>query len=1091
MTEFNRVIGRGLINNIDVSKRISNFHLWYMIFAVAFVLFYLSVNAWRQKEKSVECEKVRVFLDHFMVVANCGLVLRCITYFHDEEEVAASYQFSSYAMFIIIFVAMAYMALQLDQAILAEMFGKLCLTGVSLSYPIAIFIAREWSEGRVLLGTVTVTMIFIFILCKWGNQVIANDYFTAGINTGVYVLSLIPLMTSVYIELIHVLNQYRVFVAHPAKYYKAACALLLLVWLGITLLFMKKKLALPEWKTWAFPVCIFGITCLSRQIPISSTYYPDLFEGANASILISDFLNFGKIPNVEHYGGHMMSNVWEGILYGVVNQDYAGAVVSPYSILIVPVLSVLFYYLVKHIWNDTMALFVTLLFPFYSSWCYYGLGMLVCLAVMAYVKKNTYIRGALIWAAFIWCALYRLDLGFAFGIAAMISLTIYLFTTRNRKAARELVLTLIGWGIAGIAAWIILCSAKGLNPLSRLMEFLMVNLSNQNWANSGIGNTGIILFGWSYIIIPFLVAVGLLYTVFSPELRGRIGMEKWILLQIFGWCYFANFSRGLVRHSLGETATYVVIWSGYLFLALFVSNYKNNSKWFLPVFITLILCNTSLVTSTNFSAISIADEFATRPASILESWKPGRFDEDQKGQKSLTYWEQLKKDKEVVQRVMLDEGIEKYIKKYEVLDSLLEDGETFVDFINKTFLYSVLNRECPVYISQSPLQLSGEFMQTAFIKEIEKAPLVLMPVDAENFKASNSLDNITNAYRYYKVAEYIYQNYRPLYQYGWDYAVWCRMEQYKEYKDKLSKAVSSTEYIEKFRTSDELSFGRVELIPEGDAVIASSTGIDPMVMGLQNVLDISPFIGREMMIVIEYETDVSGAMQVFYTKEEKENYQGDQVETVHISGKGKAVFIVPITEHTKLRLDTPEKSQVKLTSLVVKAPCDYIDYGYDGPTVAEDKNGNITYEYTHALHNHFLGHLPRIWAEGDKEHADENPVLAELEKDQEMYRFNPEAISSKSRGNYLKISACYDGNDRDGAYKKDDETLDAEVIFGWDQDGKFVEKYRYKMTFREGKHDYLIRCSTDYYWYLNQVNTVRIQADDVLNEVEVKVLEGD
>ena len=109
---------------------------------------------------------------------------------------------------------------------------------------------------------------------------------------------------------------------------------------------------------------------------------------------------------------------------------------------------------------------------------------------------------------------------------------------------------------------------------------------------------------------------------------------------------------------------------------------------------------------------------------------------------------------------------------------LLDEGETFADFMNKTLLYPVLGYNCPVYVSQSPLQLSGDFTQKEFIKEIKDVPIVLMPVDRENYRCSSSLDGVANAYRYYRVSEYIFRNYRPLCRYGNDYAVWCIPEKY-------------------------------------------------------------------------------------------------------------------------------------------------------------------------------------------------------------------------------------------------------------------------------------------------------------------------
>lgn len=89
------------------------------------------------------------------------------------------------------------------------------------------------------------------------------------------------------------------------------------------------------------------------------------------------------------------------------------------------------------------------------------------------------------------------------------------------------------------------------------------------------------------------------------------------------------------------------------------------------------------------------------------------------------------------------------------------------------------------------------------------------------------------------------------------------------------------------------------------------------------------------------------------------------------------------------------------------------------------------------------------------------------------------------------ISASYDGADTGGLYYDDDEETGTTVIMGKYANGVFKEKCRYAFSIKEGKHDYLIRCSTDYYWYLNDINAVRIQSDGALYDVEMKILEGD
>ncbi len=1116
VTTFGRIIGAGLNADVDVSKRVSNFSHWFILFAVVFTLFYLLSNSFFKKKMSEETEKASKFLKNYMVLANCCLLLKVITYFNDETETTtAVYYFTSYAVMLIALAVLCYIALNLDEKISLRNYVSLNFIGAAISLPLAIMVALEWGKGRVFLGVWFIIVILIILYCKFFLSDVVKKTIERPLEYIALFSSLLPFLTSLYIELIHVMNQYEVFVAHPAKYYKIAIVLFLIVEITIIIGTRNKDIGLDKISRLAAPVFIFGISCLSIQIPISSTYNPDLFEGANYSVLISDFLNFGMIPIVQHYGGHMMSSVWEGIIYGIINGDYYGAAVSPYSFIILPFLVVLFYYLVKEIWDEKQAFFVALLFPFYEFWFYYGLGMLICVAAIAYIKNNTYAGAVLLWGAFVWCALYRLDLGFAFGMALILSLITYVLATKNWKSAKQLGISFAGWGSACGLVWFLICIIKGVNPISRLIEFLMINLSNQNWGYTGIGNVENTVFGWSYIIIPFLVTLALLYTTFSKTMRERIGMDKWILLLIMGWTFFGNFSRGLVRHSLVEMVMICVIWSGYLFLAMFISVYKNDARLFLPAFMVLILCNTLFVQDGNFTDASIAENAMNLPESIVESWKPTRFSEEEFDEAKLaqdrliahggtvdneeklpdwymTYWEQVKFEKRKVQRVELDKNLIRYVKNYEpLMDILLEDDETFVDFMNKSLIYSLLGRKNPVYVSQSPLQLSGEFTQEEFIREISGIPIVIMPIDSENYRASNSLDEVTNLYRYYKVGEFIFQNYTPLCQYGNDYAVWCLNDRKETYIEGIKTLMSGTNYISQLVQTDNIGKENVELSQtETGSVVMKYTGTDPMITELQNIMDISGFVGTEMQVCVDYSTDVDGTMQLFYTTDSDEDYTSDKVITENISGSGTAYFSIPVTEYSRIRLDTPEGSSVELKSLRVQAPIKFIDYGYDGPIANTDGVGNISYSYIDALHNHTIDQLPRIWAEYDKKEAAKNSVVAESLNVDGILVFDPAQIEKKN-GNYCNIALNYDGLDNNGLYENDDEQLVATVIMGNYANGVFAEKCKYNISLKEGRHNYLVRCSTDYYWYLNQINAIKIQTDGIIYDVNVNILEGD
>ena len=58
---------------------------------------------------------------------------------------------------------------------------------------------------------------------------------------------------------------------------------------------------------------------------------------------------------------------------------------------------------------------------------------------------------------------------------------------------------------------------------------------------------------------------------------------------------------------------------------------------------------------------------------------------------------------------------------------------------------------------------------------------------------SKSIDGVPVVLRYYKIAEYLYQNYRPLCSVG-EYAIWCDKEKYNFYNNTLDKSLEQIDY---------------------------------------------------------------------------------------------------------------------------------------------------------------------------------------------------------------------------------------------------------------------------------------------------------
>ena len=147
--------------------------------------------------------------------------------------------------------------------------------------------------------------------------------------------------------------------------------------------------------------------------------------------------------------------------------------------------------------------------------------------------------------------------------------------------------------------------------------------------------------------------------------------------------------------------------------------------------------------------------------------------------------------------------------------------------------------------------------------------------------------------------------------------------------------------------------------------------------------------------------------------------------------------------------------------------------------------------YTGIIHNQSIGHLPQIWAEYDEKNAVENEVITKLIKKNGLYIFENKTFKPDKKGNYLLLTALNDGNEDENVVIK----------LGKYEHGTFEEKYCYTVTMSEGLHDYLIRVSTDYYWYHGKINAVCIenendtsedpQIEENMKNVEMKILKGD
>lgn len=1129
---FARKIGQGFINNRDAGRTFTSFLGWFIIISCVVLGLLLFFDNTSVKRRLRENKESFAFLKVLVAVYAAWMVLYAMSYFRTIGSESVNFLFTNYLFislllgtFIYVFIRFKYSKISFSKYLC----GILALLGLSI--PLSNILFYELESGRTVAG-----IFFILVLCFAGVIIIVSNIIKSNrivdflerrelslscLHPFVFLCAAYPLATSLFIELIYILNQHSIYVAQPKRFYEYG---ILFSLIGFALLsFLTRRLKLWKkinWKSYVYPMLVVGFVFMSQQVALSSVGSADIFEGANYGVLITDFLKFGDIPVVDHYGHHMLTNVIDGIIYGWLNGDTVGAAYSIYDFL-TPIMYVAFFYFIKAYMDYDYALLITLLFPFYSQWSYAGLGIFTVLFVLRSQQKNSYGNGVILWIWLSFMVLLRLDLGLAAILASVITLFIIIVKKHDRELLINQFLGMVTVGGIYGCAWFIICYLKGINPISRLIAFLDMSASNPTWAYTTLGDNSRIIYAWFYLMLPVLIIFALLSLVTNKRIYLKIPFVGKVTLLFIAILYFSNFQRGLVRHSVAENNVDLMTFSVSFFFAMYVMFLLKRKYVMLPVLAIFLFINSLLVNGGNVGISTLVDSAVLKIEPMVEGWTLTRAQRENLAEdpsyEAMTVLGVIDREQYTVTRVHLSDSFKEQTRQIgELLDMLLTDDESYLDFVYESFLYSTLGREDPVYIAQSPTMMSGEYSQEEYIAEIEakQIPLIFMPSDG---LARIGFDGVTNFTRYYKVAEYIYQNYRPLCQTG-IYAFWARNDRYDEFMQKL---YSDNYHVELTSVLPEMQVGdmeyEIETFASGTTLNLYSTGNDPRLTGVEQLIDFSNITNKYLSLKIEYtyecdDPENTGSFQLFYKNEEDEYFTEEKSSRANITDDGVAYLSFSNDGHVKLRLDIPNNVNVKISEISIVCA------------------SQIDWDYENVMHAVNLVDLPYIWASYDEKSAVDNSVITDAtQADDNIWEISNVEEIKKESGNYIKIDIEYCPKDDiaeteteteemkfDSDYELNNYIINSEKqaktelatddmgqeeISGklslWADDESKISTATF--TIKEGQHSYLFRISSDYRWYTSGISklTVHMNSDNAEGEEDpfkvtaVSVLEGD
>ena len=1053
---FDRIFGMGLAKNISIDKIILHFFVWFALLAGIFALTRLCLSFLRKRVgESREGEELFAFLRTLSIL---GVVLTAIEFTHKFTGGASSISLSSTVICALLASAAAYAAIFRRVHVgTTELMWPACL--VTSQLPTIILVLDKLAFGPLQRGIALFAIYLlafgIFRFLQRSGRLDQNGILAAALPLG-----LVPGAHKLFVEAGNILNQHGIFLpfkrsAYLMLFYALAAGLFFLIY---AMYARKARLRRIDWRKLWYPAILVSFALINAMPQLTyGTITTDLFERANISNPINELILFGKIPFIETFSAHMMSDWLFGTLYYWLNHDLVGSFFGLYDrILLIPNLLCLYYLLSKILGRDH-AFWIVCLFPVPLSIEWYNIGFLAIAAIMHAVKKNTLPAWLLFMGTIILLCLYKLDIGVAFSVAAFLAVFILHFARRPRVDLGKFFSALaISLGFC-LTVYVTVCVIKGVSVMDRMFEFLQIALSNTNWAFGSIGDAEKVQFALTYIFFP-LVLLAIMPFAFGHYKRGTINRSQFLIVLCLALAYFANFNRILVRHSLVAGISATRYQNAPLCLAIFVSLLVRKQFRF-PAFLLTILVMALFVTGDVGVDKIPAD---TNLSSSIASFNSANSVRGEFPQQKMT-------------RVEIEDKLASRAESLKkVFDTLLAPSETYLDFTNHTLLYALTGRENPVYVSQSPGLLSGESAQDKFLNEIalHDVPLALLPIESKDL--SFLLDGINNSDRYYKVAEYISKNFRPLCMTE-EYAIWGAKQKYSEYSEKL---FSGPAIQADFLNAAGLAPHDSQVIP-GDssasgALRVKATGSDPYIDGVERLFPAAKARTNNagaLCVVIRLDSDKEGDLQLFYATEKGGAYtESASVSKAIKSGESTVSIWVP-GGTMRLRLDIPDHSTVLLKdiSLMEYVACDY-DY-------APFKQAHV----------HSLGAIPYLWGQYDKKSGFNNEALTTpvpVGNVDGAFSISSKDID-RTDGNFLLLQIQ---SDREQALKLRFYQQESSPT-----DGRH-DLYSFQFTVFPGEHRYMLRISSDFYWYTGRVDGFLIEQPDQKNSVRISqlsILKGD
>ncbi|WP_445717181.1 hypothetical protein [Flavobacterium sp.] len=1038
------IISNASLYGLDVSKRVSLFYRALMIIIISTFSFFAFVNKLTNKASEANEDILKAIYS----ISIIGI-------------------FSVLSGFLVINIDFSsYFLLLLAVLLLTEIKFKKLNQNVNLTvWPLLVAIPSallfftyfkknnffEWIKPEVSIKTHVLTIepfllaflfflipfLFLFYFVAFRNKANPNALFKASI-----VLVSVPIVLSLLLELSNVVNlRFGYIFNSPLLLFTFLLLASFVIFYFLLKKYKNTTFTKAYFESYFLSILLIGLLVILAQPWRMISPENEFFETANHGLSIDHFFRYGSIPIIENFDAHMLHYQFFAFIYGFVN-GYEPAATMLYANYFYVIEVLVLFFVFRKVFGKLNSFLLVLCLPILTvvlnEFTFSGLFILMLLKLINNKStKNFYY----FWIVAVFLCLYKLDIGYAAILAGLLTYVVLEYVIYNKITIKPIVKS--GAIVGGVFLFIFcsICLLKGINPIFRLQEFLLAAKSDQNWGVTRMGNMNHFLFRIAYYIVPVITIITFISViikyVFNKDkqlefFKNKQHLSAFAFFIFFVLFFFFNAQRGIVRHNFEYDNIKKIISTVpfALMMLMFVINKKNQ----LISALTILLFSFLIL---NASKPDFKNKHTTLFREAINSYS---FHEK--------FLEAQRFDNTRV-REAFDQSEIKMFKK--LLDVVLLPEETYYDFSSKNFYHALTGRKNPSYVNQTPLMINGDKAQEIEINKIKEAniPIILMPIKGIIWHA---IDEVYTDFKYYKMSEYIYNNYTPLYRLP-TFDVYVLKGKEKEYLSKIKAAgflENKTNFTDfTFFNTNAISKNNIQVVSNPDkSITINSVGASPNFIGLLDYLKKQNQIKESNLpckLGFSLQSFSQGNIKIYYKLTTEESFSENFVKE----------FPITSLENTEINLELP-KTPIEIMVAVNTSGIVLKEFSITNGSQSEIKSPEKI--------DYFIGFVPKLWAEESEEIAFEKVDSLKEIAEETTASINVNKLNSYSQGCYAYLELDSD-SDSNGTI----EIISNDNV-----------KASYAFSIVPGKHSYAIRISNSYYWWNSSTLKINFRAEKVM-----------